>query len=340
MGPSSDPPKCRGNKKAIGGISKRKKVYVGIDSHRDFLQVAIVDSKGKLLEEKRVENTPEDMEELLSMLPYGSRIAVESSSIWRDAYGRIKDAGFDVVLSNPFKTKAIAYSKVKTDKVDAKILADLLRIGMLPLCFVPSERTSYLRSLARHRKHFVDTRTHHKHLIHSILMMEGIRIDEATAFSKRYIKKLRDMKNYRIDAYLDMIEAATARIKGIDGRIGDEIEGPDGEDMRRLLTIPGVGPYTALVAVAEIADIGRFPDSHRLCAYAGIVPSVHSSGDTTYLGRITKRGSAHLRRAAIACVQGHRKAQPDSDLSRFYDRIQEKGAPQRQWRRPPPSCSA
>ena len=81
----------------------------------------------------------------------------------------------------------------------------------------------------------------------------------------------------------------------------------------------------ALVAVAEIADIGRFPDSHRLCAYAGIVPSVHSSGDTTYLGRITKRGSVHLRRAAIACVQGHRKAQPDSDLSRFYDRMQEKG---------------
>ena len=157
-----------GKQKGDRGISKRKKVYVGTDSHRDFLQVSIVDSKGKLLEGKRVENTPEDTEELLRILPYGSRIAVESSSMWRDAYGRIKDAGFDVVLSNPFKTKAVAYSKVKTDKVDAKILADLLRIGMLPLCFAPSERISYLRSLARHRKHFVDTRTHRKHLIHSI----------------------------------------------------------------------------------------------------------------------------------------------------------------------------
>ena len=193
--------------------------------------------------------------------------------------------------------------------MDAKILADLLRIGMLPLCFVPSERTSYLRSLARHRKHFVDTRTHHKHLIHSILMMDGTRIDETAAFSKRYIKKLRDLRNYRIDAYLDMIEAATARIKGIDERIGDEISGPDGEDMREVGALISIKVRKISTrrpfAGYTISSLPGFCQDGGLCVIrAGRAPKLDGAGHTRpaiFLGP-RRRAIGPQRRLPTVCV--------------------------------------
>jgi len=88
-----------------------------------------------------------------------------------------------------------------------------------------------------------------------------------------------------------------------------------------LMTIPGIGYYSALLIVSEIGDINRFPDSHHLCSYAGLIPSTHSSGGITYHGSITKIGSKYLRWIMLECVHTHIRTNKNSNISQFYTRL-------------------
>jgi transposase len=89
-----------------------------------------------------------------------------------------------------------------------------------------------------------------------------------------------------------------------------------------LMTIPGIGYYSALLIVSEVGDINRFLDSHHLCSYAGLIPSTHSSGGTTYHGSITKRGSKYLRWIMLECVHVHIRSNKNSNnISQFYTRL-------------------
>ena len=98
----------------------------------------------------------------------------------------------------------------------------------------------------------------------------------------------------------------------------------DSADATLLLSIPGVGRYTALTVSAEIGDVSRFADSHRLCAYAGIVPSVRNWADVIHHGRITKTGSRMLRWILAEAVHTHARYAADSDITAFYRRIAKK----------------
>ena len=96
------------------------------------------------------------------------------------------------------------------------------------------------------------------------------------------------------------------------------------EMAKLLMTVPGIGYYSALLIVSEIGDINRFPDSYHLCSYAGLVPSTHSSGGSTYHGSITKTGSKYLRWIMLECVHAHIRNEKDSNIAQFYHRISKK----------------
>jgi len=85
-----------------------------------------------------------------------------------------------------------------------------------------------------------------------------------------------------------------------------------------MVTIPGVGYYSALLMACEIGDVNRFPDSAHLCSYAGLTPSTHSSGGATYHGHITKTGIRHLQWGLTECTRTHIRLNPDSNITRFY----------------------
>jgi transposase len=149
--------------------------------------------------------------------------------------------------------------------------------------------------------------------------MNSIRIDEKHHFSVGYVKKLRELHNYRIDSYLMVIESLDDTINDVSKRI---LKTATEDEMARLLmTMPGVGYYSALLISSEIGNISRFSDSHHLCAYAGLVPSIHSSGGVTYMGKITKTGSKYLRWVLTECVHNHVRYQKDSNITGFYNRI-------------------
>jgi len=158
--------------------------YVGIDVHKKMCQAAILDEDGSLLDEIRFANTPEEIEEFsgkLSTFRDEVKAVVESTgNLWIQIHDRLEEHGFDVALSNPAKTRLIAEAKVKTDKVDARTLAMLLRADMLPTCYVPGEELRSRRELLRHRLNLVKTRTGVKNRVHGLLDKHGLRMPGTT----------------------------------------------------------------------------------------------------------------------------------------------------------------
>jgi transposase len=230
-----------------------------------------------------------------------------------------KEKHLDVVLSNPIKTKAIAAAKIKTDKLDALKLADLLRGGYIAQCYVPDRMIMDLRELVRHRMALVRTRTRLKNKIHGITLMKGARITDVHPFTHKYIEKLKGLNDYRINGYLRIIQSLDSEINAVSRKIQTCVN--ENDIARLLMTIPGIGYYSALLIVSEIGDINRFPDSYHLCSYAGLVPSTHSSGGITYHGSITKTGSKYLRWVMIECVRAHIRNYKNTSITKFYERL-------------------
>jgi transposase len=214
---------------------------------------------------------------------------MESSGMWYNIYECMSKRHLDVRLSNPAKTRAIASAKIKTDKLDAVKLADLAE------CYIPTRETMDLRELVRHRAALVRMRTKLKNKIHSIMFMNGTSVSYVGThtFTKGYMEKLKELNDYKINGYLRVIESVNDEINIVSKKILLLVE--EDEMARLLMTVPGIGYYSALLIVSEIGDINRFPDSYHLCSYAGLIPSTRSSDVITYHGSITKRGSKYLR---------------------------------------------
>ncbi|MGC9146175.1 MAG: IS110 family transposase, partial [Nitrososphaeria archaeon] len=234
---------------------------------------------------------PDELINFSESLPVNSNVVIESSSTWYWAY-RILSERHHVVLSNPLKTKAIASAKVKTDKIDALTLANLLRGGYIPECYIPDMDIQQLRELVRYRARLVKIRTMIKNSIHSILLMYNIRL-VGYPFTEKFNEELRSTGDPKINGYLNILKALDAEIDYASKTI--EKEAKENEDVKLLMTVPGISYYSALLIASEIGDISRFPDSSHLVSYAGLAPSTRSSGGKTYYGPITKQGSKYLR---------------------------------------------
>jgi transposase len=161
--------------------------YVGIDVHKKMCQATILEEDGALLDEQRFPNTAEGIEEYAEKLTTFHdevRAVVEpTGNLWIQIHDRLETHGFDVALSNPGKTRLIAEAKVKTDKVDARTLAALLRADMISTCYVPGEELRSRRELLRHRLNLVKNRTMVKNRIHGLLDKHGLRMPEAAPFT-------------------------------------------------------------------------------------------------------------------------------------------------------------
>ena len=297
-------------------------MFVGMDLHKNYLQIAVMNEKGKVLENSRINNSLKLLGKFFDNLnDQKARIVMESSCVWYNIYHYLsEEKRFNVVLSNPIKTRAIASAKIKTDKLDAVKLANLLRGGYIAECYVPNTRIMDLRELVRHRAALVRMRTKLKNKIHSIVLMKGIQISSKHySFTHLYNEELKALNDYRINGYLHLIESLDSEIKIVSKDIVTQAK--EDEMASLLKTIPGIGYYSALLIVSEIGDINRFPDSHHLCSYAGLIPSTHSSGGITYHGSITKRGSKYLRWIMLECVHVHIRTNKNSKISQFYIRL-------------------
>jgi transposase len=276
--------------------------YIGIDQHKEYSQVAVIDQDGcRLAEQKLYHDEKDKMIEFFKQFPSESTsIALEATGSWYWLYDLLESLHLKVKLAHPLKVKLIAESTIKTDKIDACVLANLLRTGYLPTAYIPNKEVRALRERLRHRIVIVHQRTAIKNRISAVLAKLGINRPEE--FSSRYTTELKEwLRNLdlsepyqsEINNYLKIIEELTGLVKTLDEEIQKYLK----KDARAeyLMSIPGIGQFTAYLILAEIGEIERFGSAKKLCSYAGLVPSVNQSGQHMYFGHITKQGDVYLR---------------------------------------------
>jgi transposase len=300
--------------------------YVGIDVHKKMCQAAILGDDGELLDEIRFPNDADGIEEFsgkLTTFRDEVRAVVESTgNLWIQIHDRLEEHGFDVALSNPSKTRLIAEAKVKTDKVDARTLAGLLRADMLPTCYVPGEELRSKRELLRHRIRLVTARTEMKNRIHSLLDKHGLRMPGTTPFSKGNIAWLRGLSlGFMDDAIL---RSDLAILEAVDGQvtlIEEKIATLAVEDrrVRLLMTMTGVGYFTAMLILAEVGDVERFHGDKAFASWMGLAPGVHQSGERTRIGGVSGPGNKRLRWAMVECAQA--AVRYDPRFRGLYERV-------------------
>jgi transposase len=299
-------------------------LYTGIDLHRSFSYITTMNDKGEVLGQKKLPSNVE-IAEFLKEFGESMEVAIEASPSWYWLYDHLEDEGFDVKLSHPLKTKAISYAKVKTDKVDSATLAHLLRSNLLPLSYVPEKTVRLNRELLRYRASLVKIQTRVKNRIHTILAKNNISHSYTDLFGKQgmaFLHSLTLAENYKIalEGYLTVLDTVRQEIRVASNKVKQMAE--EDADTQLLMTIPGMGYYSALLTKSEIGDVRRFRSAKQLCSYAGLVPSTHASGNICFHGHITKQGSRWLRWILVEAAI-HTVKRPGV-LRRFYFKIERK----------------
>ena len=293
-------------------------IYVGLDVHLNTYHATVMDEHGQILMQEKFSNQPEELERILKGIG-DAKVALEACYCWQPIYDFLESRGYEVVLAHPTKTRIIAEAKVKTDALDSERLSHLLRSDLLPTSYVPPKEIRELRELVRLRTYLVRERAKFKVKIRAELAKRGIKVFR-NPFTKRGTVQLKELGIKAVDGCLAMIGALNVRIKELSDELGEKAANND--DAKLLMTIPGVGYFSALAILAEIGDVSRFNDPEKLCAYAGLVPSVHQSGTTRRYGPITKEGSKMLRWILQECLWAH--LENDTYISRFFFRLASK----------------
>lgn len=279
-------------------------LYIGADLHKNTCYVTVMDKDGVI--KKRTEISTDTDEVSRFFTPYkDAHVAVESTMNWMPFYETVESLGLHVKLSNPLQTKAIASARIKNDKVDSKILAELLRTNFLPTAYIQPREIRDLKELVRQRVGYVELRTRIKNKIHSVLFKTNTKHSFSDLYGKAGMEFLRAVnlrKIYReeLNQYLVTLDLLNTQIAEISTTIKKTAKAD--YDCQLLMTIPGISFFSALVIKSEIGDIARFGNANKLCSYAGLVPSTYASADTIRTGRITKRGSKWLRKVLIDAV--------------------------------------
>ena len=207
-----------------------QKHFIGIDMHKKFMQVAVMDSDGTVMPNEGIGCDKRIVKREFAKFPDDAKYVLESSSVWYGMYGFLRDRmNLDVVLSNPLVTKMIAASKKKTDRADARIPADLLRGGYIIECYIPDEETVGMRQPVRYGDRTVGERTRFGNPIRGILPRDGIET-AGLPFSAEFIDGLHKLGNRRMEKHLGTVGFLDGDISDCNIRIQKEVPKRDIRD--------------------------------------------------------------------------------------------------------------
>jgi transposase len=296
---------------------------IGMDVHREFAQLAVVED-GLCRDEGRIGCSPEALRAWAETLGPDDEVALEATGNSEAIAALIAPRVKRVVVSNPRKTRAIAEAKVKTDKVDARILAQLLAADFLPPVWLADERTRMLRRMVSRRTHLVRQRTRLKNQVHAILARNLVATCPLSDLFGKAGRAWLDRQALPTDERRS-IQALTRQLDfhGDEFKIVDRdlaIEALQDPVVGRLMTIPGVDAIVAVAIVAAVGDFSRFSSPEKLVSYFGLNPKVRQSGGTPAShGRITKAGRSHARGMLVEAAWSAARA--PGPLRAFFKRI-------------------
>jgi|SRR3989338_2119688 len=303
--------------------------FIGMDIHKQFTVAVAKDEQGNKLTEEKFDNSKERFADFLKQFPKeNTKIVMESTCVWEYIFEILEEMNYDVKLSNPTRTKAIAYARIKTDSVDASTLADLLRANLVAESYIPPKEIRKLREITRERKTFVGQSTQLKNRIHALLMKRGIKLPTAS-LGKKALKLIADSVSDGdlLEHYINLLWYNKQELNFLEDKIRKIAN--DMNETKLLMTMPGIGEIRAVNIFAEIGDVKRFPTADKLCSYAGLVPSIRQSGNTLRFGRLIKQSSKTLKNDLIEASWIATRTLESNQLQRVYQKLAKKKGKQK-----------
>lgn len=297
--------------------------YVGVDLHKNRFTASFYDAKA---DKHRVRSFL--LKEILSFkkeLRRDDVLGVESVCNTRYFVERIIDSVAEVKIINPSRFEVVSKSVKKTDKNDAKTIAEFLSKGMVPEARLKEKIAAQIRSLAGTRDKYVKLRTVLKNKLHSLLNALGIDTVREEFSSKA---SLRSVLEHRVDPIVEVeLRSIVREIESLNENIAEldkELEkwGKELDGYESITSIKGIGKHSGAILLSIIGKIDDFDSEKKLAAYFGMVPIVHESNGKKWHGHITKRGSKLGRTTLVQCTLVAIRYSPY--LRAFYDKIKAK----------------
>jgi transposase len=305
--------------------------FIGVDYHKRYTYLTVKDGQGRTLREGEVENKKVNVQEFVR--PYGreAKAVMEATRNWSVMYEWLAKGVGEVILAHPMKTRAIAEAKIKTDRIDAGVLAHLLRSDLVAEAYVPSSEAREAKQVLRQRMFFVMLRTMLKNRVHGIVDRypeERMQFTGSDLFGKSGRAWLETVPFSAIDRQLlsetlKLLDEVAERIRTTEGMVRELAR--SNPLVVYLRTVPGLGEFFATLIAYEIDEVHRFRNAAKLHAYVGVIPSTYSSGGKTFHGRMTKRGNKYVRWAVVEAVAPAIKK--DASLRRYYEQLKARKGP-------------
>lgn len=299
--------------------------YYGLDIHKKFVQICCLSPDGKQRKDSQIQTSPEELEAFGGSLNESDSVVMEVTFVTWPIYSILKKFKARVVVADSMRIKAIAWARIKSDKVDAYILAQLLRTDFIPEVKMPDQRHWDLRQLLSQRESLSKQRLKVRNQVLSILHQNLLDSPFTEKFCKRGVQWLKSVPlpmvdRFRVDLNLSLFETIENQIQEIDGKLVENAKTDPRVPL--LMTIPGFGLVVASGFIAAIDNIKRFESPRQLSAYFGLVPRLIQSGEKCIHGRITKSGASYVRWLAVEAAQA--MILSESPLTATYWRIKKK----------------
>jgi transposase len=289
-------------------------LFVGLDVHKKTVVATAVDREGNRVDQSSFGSRDSELISYLDGLPGRKHVVLEACNVWEHYYDAALSTEAEVTLAHPYRVRLISEASLKSDKVDSETLAELLRLRGIPVAYAPNPEIRALRQLVRDRWFYKREEASIKSHIYAMLLRKGVQYDDRLLGQKRKREELRSHQIPEVDRGLDVLNRFDELTKDLDEAIHQEFL--ESKDAQLLKTIPGIGEYTAVALVAELCPIDRFPNVEKLCSYAGLVPTNHQSGESSYQGHLKTDANRMVKWLLVEASWSHRQwAGKESDVT-------------------------
>jgi len=302
--------------------------YIGLDVHKRKISYCVKDGGGQIRGEGSITATRLDLDHWMRSLPQPWSAAMEATMFTGWIYDHLKPHAAVLKVAHPLMLRAIAAAKKKNDRIDAGKICDCLRCDFLPECYMASSAIRERRRTLRYRNLLVRQMVQMKNKISALLMEAGVNYNKQRLHKAGYFRELL-ATNPDIDEGLSSLlrlcretmvrlgknESALVRSLERDSLLVERVE--------RLMTIPAVGPITALTWALEIGDVQRFPSIKKAISYCGLCGAESSSGNTVQRTPLSKQRNKHLQTTLIEAAK--MAPRNSAELAMLYDKEKQKG---------------
>ncbi len=301
--------------------------YIGLDVHKKTISYCVKDGSGRIHAEGTIPATRSDLDFWMKTLPQPWTGAMEATIFTGWIYDHLLPHAAALKVAHPLMLRAIAAAKKKNDRIDASKIADCLRCDFLPECYMASTQIRERRRTLRYRSLLVRQLIQMKNKIAVLLMEAGVTYNKQKLHKVGYFRELlatnRDMDE-GLRSLLGLCREMVVRLGKTESALVRSLERDPllRERIERLMTIPAVGPITALTWALEVGEVGRFSSIKKAISYCGLCSAEKSSGDTVQRTPLSKQRNKHLQTMLIEAAKLAPRNSPA--LAMLYDREKQK----------------